>query len=107
MVVKNSNVPPPEVYAIPDDPSKTKKMDVPCGFVPPEASSFHPMPPFHFDPSDNFKEVFGHVATNLLGVPTLVMDSNAEDLLAHLTYREITGYDDYDGFYDGYPVLDP
>jgi hypothetical protein len=96
-----------EVCSHHDDGTKIKKVDLPCGFVPPEASSFHPLPPFHFDPTDNVKEVFGHAVQNLLSVPSLSISSTAEDLLAHLTYREITGYDDYDGFYDGYPVLDP
>ena len=56
---------------------------------------------------DDDKEMFGHAVSHLLCVPTMPKTPQADDLLAHLTYREITGYDDYDGFYDGYPALDP
>ena len=49
--------------------------------------------PFHYDPTDDSKEVFGRVITNLLCVPTMPKAPHADDLLAHLTYQEITGYD--------------
>ena len=33
-------------------------------------------------------------------------DTPADNLIAYLNYRELTGYDLYDGYYDGYPAVD-
>ena len=34
---------------------------------------------------------------------TIPQDTPADDLISYLSYRELTGYDSYDGYYDGYP----
>jgi len=36
----------------------------------------------------------------------MTKSSPADDLLSYLTSRELTGYDNYDGYYDGYPTPD-
>ncbi len=41
----------------------------------------------------------------LLSVPEITGNST-DYFLSFLTYRELTGYDEYDGFYDGYPPYD-
>ena len=40
-----------------------------------------------------------------MSVPSL-SSSTTDHFLAYFTYRELTGYDEYDGFYDGYPASD-
>jgi len=62
--------------------------------------------PYYYDPTDNDVISYGNAVDSLLSVPKLQPSSFAEDLLVHMTYRELTGYDSYDGFYDGYPECD-
>ena len=65
-----------------------------------------PAKPYYYDPSDEDKVSLGQAVPNLLSVPSLSEASPAEDLLSYLTYRELTGFDEYDGYYDGYPAPD-
>jgi hypothetical protein len=49
--------------------------------------------------------VHGFVVENLMSVPSF-SSSTMDNFLSYLTYRKLTGYDEYDGFYDGYPASD-
>ena len=60
---------------------------------------------YFFDPEDVERTTIGHAATMSLETDRLA-NSPADDLLAYLSYRELTGYDPYDGYYDGYPAVD-
>jgi Reverse transcriptase (RNA-dependent DNA polymerase) len=77
---------------------------VPCGMTPPVSISI-PNPPYHYDPTDDDLVSYGFVVENLLSVPETTSNST-DHFLSYLTYRELTGYDEYDGFYDGYPAAD-
>ena len=67
--------------------------------------------PYLFDPSDYSKEVCGFTVKNLLSVPPLLEEpfsgGPVDEFLSYLTTRELLGYEEYDGFYDGYPAMDP
>ena len=72
--------------------------------------------PFFYDPSDaTIDHGVGRVVSFSLGentskdelrdVPGNWIDHDTiNNLLINMSYREITGYEDYDGYYDGYPV---
>jgi Reverse transcriptase (RNA-dependent DNA polymerase) len=84
--------------------AKEKPSVVPCGMTPPVSISI-PKTPYHYDPTDDDMVSYGFVVEKLLSVPEIT--SNSTDyFLSFLTYRELTGYDEYDGFYDGYPPSD-
>ena len=57
---------------------------------------------YFFDPEDAKVVTLGHAA-KLAIKKEYPQDTPADDLLAHLNYRELTGYESYDGYYDGYP----
>ncbi len=57
---------------------------------------------YYFDPADAKLTTLGHAATVSIA-KEYPQDTPADDLLSYLSYRELTGYEPYDGFYDGYP----
>jgi hypothetical protein len=58
--------------------------------------------PFFFDPEDAKVNSLGHAATMAI-VTEHPPDTPADDLISCMTYRELTGFDSYDGYYDGCP----
>ena len=58
--------------------------------------------PFSFDPSDAILETHGHTVKHHLQVPKLDETQHSTAFLSHLSYQELTGYHNYDGFQDGY-----
>ena len=71
------------------------------------SSMTHPVPipiaPYHYDPTDNDQVTYGFVVDQLLSVPA-ISSSTTDEFLSFFTYLELTGYDEYDGFYGGYPA---
>ena len=75
------------------------------GNILPIMNDIYPMLPFedtpvlyHYDPTDVDKPTVGRTVYRLLSVPPVTKSSPADDLLSYLTYRELTGYDKYDGY---------
>ena len=54
--------------------------------------------PYYFDPEDAKLVSLGYAAH--LSIAKEFPQTPADDLIAHLNYEELTGYDDYDGYYD-------
>jgi hypothetical protein len=74
------------------------------GYVLPIVITEEPEP-YYFDPDDAKLVTLGHAA-QLAIAKEFPQDTPADDLLAYLSYRELTGYDTYDGYYDGYPDVE-
>jgi hypothetical protein len=68
-------------------------MVAPCGMTPPVSISI-PNPPYHYDPTDDDMVSYGFVVEKLLSVPEIT-DNSTDYFLSFLTYRELTGYDEY------------
>jgi hypothetical protein len=61
--------------------------------------------PYFFDPEDAKRVTLGHAAAMAIANEH-PQDTPADDLISYLSYRELTGYELYDGYYDGYPDAD-
>ena len=61
---------------------------------------------YHYDPTDADKLTVGHTVYHLLSVPPMTKSSPADDLLSYFAYKELTGYDDCNAYYDRYPTPD-
>ena len=85
---------------------------VPTGMVPPVEIEVPNRVPYYYDPADEDLDSPGRVVHNLLLVPELkhiqepITFPNVDEVLSYFTYRELTGYEEYENFYDGYPTCE-
>ena len=79
---------------------------VPTGMVIPTPITWPEKEPYYYDPSDEDIKRPGRVVANLLSVPVYddVENYTVDNLLTYLSYRDLTGYEEFDmACYDGYP----
>ena len=80
------------------------KFTMPTGMVPPIPihPESEPKVYYYYDPTDHDVDEIGDSVH--LSVPERIDSDDTEEFLTYLTYRELTGCEEYDGFYDGYPA---